>query len=143
MNTDKIIKTYRFKDSDLTHATVLTMSVVDVTADNCDDAYAYFPDLAGFGLVVYSLKQDDSWRVKHNYFYLEPQAGEFRIGGIPFQWNDGIFSAALTDVLEDGSRDVIFHAMAGTHLYSVSTKILKDKELATRSYHHDDFKVIL
>ncbi|KAI4460332.1 protein yellow-related [Holotrichia oblita] len=142
LNTDKIIKTYRFKDSDLTHATVLAMTVVDVTSNNCDDAYAYFPDLAGFGLVVYSLKKDESWRVKHNYFYLEPQAGEFRIGGIPFQWNDGVFSAALTDARADGSRDMIFHSMAGTHLYVVSTKILKDKDLATRSYHEDDFKVL-
>lgn len=142
LNTDKIIKTYNFKDSDLTDATILAMTVVDVTEDNCDDAYAYFPDLAGFGLVVYSLKKDDSWRVKHNYFFLEPQAGDFRIGGIPFQWNDGVFSVALTNTKSDGTRDVIFHAMAGTHLYSVSTKILKDEELASRSYHGDDFVVL-
>ncbi|GJQ85795.1 hypothetical protein Trydic_g20353 [Trypoxylus dichotomus] len=142
LTSDKIIKTYNFKDSDLKPVTVLTMTVVDVTSDNCDDAYAYFPDLEGFGLIVYSLKHDDSWRVKHNYFYLEPQGGEFNIGGMPFQWDDGIFSIALTDQRSDGTRDAIFHAMAGTHLYSVSTKILKDKALATRSYHRNDFKVL-
>lgn len=142
LNTDKIIKTYEFKETDLTDATALTMTVVDVTPDNCDDAYAYFPDLGGFGLVVYSLKKDDSWRVNHNYFYLDPHAGDFKIGGVSFQWNDGIFSAALTDIKSDGFRDLIFHSMAGTHLHSVSTRILRDKHLATRSYHEDDFKVI-
>ncbi|KRT85796.1 hypothetical protein AMK59_1416 [Oryctes borbonicus] len=142
LNSDKIIKTHNFKDSDLRPGTAISMTVVDVTADHCDDAYAYFPDLVGFGLLVYSLKQDDSWRVTHNYFYLEPQGGEFNIGGMPFQWDDGIFSVALTDQKSDGTRDAIFHAMAGTHLYSVSTKILRDKALATRSYHRNDFKVL-
>ncbi|XP_071055480.1 uncharacterized protein [Onthophagus taurus] len=142
LNTDKIIHTYNFKDSDLTPATVLAMTVVDVTPDKCQDAYAYFPDLAGYGLIVYSLKRNDSWRVRHNYFYLEPLAGDFNIGGIPFQWNDGVFSVALSNVKPDGFRDCIFHSMAGTNLYSVSTKILRNETAATRSYHEDDFKVL-
>ena len=141
LNTDKIIKKYTFKESDLTPKTVLTMAVVDVNPNKCNEAYAYFPDLEGFGLVVYSLKDDDSWRVQHNYFHLEPLAGNFKLAGLEFQWDDGVFSGALTNVKPDGFRDFIFHSMAGFNLYSVSTKVLRTKALATRSYHGDDFKV--
>lgn len=142
LNTDKIIKTYTFKQTDLKEASSFSMTAVDVTPDNCQDAYAYFPDLLGYGLVVYSLKKDDSWRVNHNYFYLESHAGDFNIAGLCFQWDDGVFSAALTDIKYDGFRDLVFHSMAGTHLHYVSTKILRNKELATRTYHGHDFKVI-
>lgn len=100
------------------------------------------PDLSGYGLVVYSLRQNLAWRVSHNYFYLEPHRGDFHIGGIRFQWNDGIFSAGLTEVQKDGERTLYFHAMAGTNMYSVSTRVLKDRTLATRSYHGEDFKLL-
>lgn len=143
LNTDKIIKTYNFKQSDLGFGTTLSQVNVDVTADTCDDAYAYFPDLNSYALIVYSLKQNDSWRLRHNYFYMEPQSGEFNIGGIQFQWQDGIFSGALTEKQADGYRAYIFHSMAGTNLYAVSTRILKSKELSTRFHHGNDFMVRL
>lgn len=114
---------------------------VDVTADTCEDAYAYFPDFLGYGVVVYSLKKNDSWRITHNYFLIEPNAGDFLIGGARFKWSDGVFSGALTDIRSDGYRNYIFHALVGTHLYAVSTRILRDKELATRSQHGEDFTV--
>lgn len=143
LNTDRIIRRYPFKESDLRPASALANLKLDVTSNKCNDAYAYFPDLAGYGLVVYSYAQDNSWRVTHNYFYLEPLAGEFLVGGLHFQWNDGIFSIALSDIKSDGYRDAYFHSMAGTHLYKVSTRILQNETLATRSYHGNDFKVIL
>lgn len=95
----------------------------------------------GYGLIVYSLKENKSWRVTHNYFYLEPLAGEFRVAGHNFQWNDGVFSVQLTDIKQDGFRDLYFHSMAGTHMYKVSTSVLRNETLATRSYHEDDFQV--
>lgn len=97
--------------------------------------------LGGFGVIVYSLKENKSWRVTHNYFYLEPMAGEFFIAGHNFQWNDGVFSLELTGIKPNGYRDLYFHAMAGTHMYKVSTEIMRNETLATRSYHGNDFEV--
>lgn len=114
---------------------------IDVTSNTCEDAFAYIPDLAGYGLIVYSFREDNSWRINHNYFFLENLAGEFHVAGLDFQWNDGIFSIALTEEKADGTRDAYFHAMAGTHLYRVSTSILRNETLATRSYHGNDFQV--
>lgn len=139
--TDKIIKKFFLKASDVREASNLASITIDVTSRTCDDAYAYIPDLGGYGLIVYSLKKDESYRVAHNYFYLENNRGDFYVGGVKFQWNDGIFSIALSDVGSDSYRTAYFHSLAGTKVYSVSTKILKDKRLATRSYHDNDFKV--
>lgn len=139
--TDKIIKKFFLKASDVREASNLASITIDVTSKTCDDAYAYIPDLGGYGLIVYSLRKNESYRVAHNYFYLENNRGDFYVGGVKFQWNDGIFSIALSDVGSDGYRTAYFHSLAGTKVYSVSTKILKDKKLATRSYHDNDFKV--
>lgn len=103
----------------------MALITLDTTRETCrtGDIYAYMPDLAGYALIVYNFNEDRFWRVTHNYFYLEPLAGEFSIAGHNFQWNDGIFSIALSDLKADKSRDAYFHSMAGTHMYRVSTKI--------------------
>lgn len=76
--------------------------MVDVNPQYCDNAYAYVPDLGGYGLVVYSFKDDDSWRVKHHYFHFDPLAGQYNVGGVDFQWTDGVFGIALSKIDSDG-----------------------------------------
>jgi hypothetical protein len=122
-------------------ATNLASVTVDISNDECNNAFGYIPDLGGFGLIVYSLRENRAWRVNHNYFFPEPTSGEFSIGGHEFQWNDGVFSVALSDVKSDGYKDVYFHSMAGFNLYRVSTRIFKNDTVATRSYHGRDFEV--
>lgn len=70
--------------------------------DTCDNAFAYVPDLGAYGVVVYSLKQDDSWRIAHHYFHFEPLAGSYKVGGIEFHWTDGVFALALSEPREHG-----------------------------------------
>jgi len=140
LHTDRIIRKYTLKSSDYVPASNLASLVIDVTPITCNEAYAYIPDLWGYGVIVYSFQENESWRVKHNYFYLEPQAGEFMVGGVRFQWNVGVFSLGLSNINADKFRTVYFHAASGTHIYSVSTRILRDRKLATRTFHEDDFK---
>lgn len=68
------------------------LQIVDVPKNRCDDAYAYVPDLGAYGVVVYSFKDGKSWRVKNNYFYFDPVSGDFNVGGVNFQWTDGIYA---------------------------------------------------
>lgn len=63
--------------------------------DKCDDAFVYIPDLGAYGVVVYSLKANDSWRFMHNFFHFDPLHGDFNVGGVNFQWTDGVFGLAL------------------------------------------------
>ncbi|CAH0564873.1 unnamed protein product [Brassicogethes aeneus] len=139
LNTDQIKHSHQFPPSSISLTSSLSSITVDVCKNRCQDAYAYTPDLSGYGLTVFSLRNNRSWRVSHKYFYLEPQAGDFNIAGHQFQWRDGVFSVELSDIKSDGNRDMFFHAMEGHHMYRVSTRIIKNETLATRSYHGNDF----
>lgn len=75
---------------------------MDVNKNKCDEAFAYLPDLGSYAMVVYSLKENDSWRFKHNFFHLDPLQGDFNVGGINFQWKDGVFGVALGPENQDG-----------------------------------------
>lgn len=78
------------------------MQIVDVDAGKCDKAFAYVPDLGGYGIVVYSWADNDSWRIKHNFFHFDPLKGDFNVGGVNFQWTDGVFGLALGPVEKSG-----------------------------------------
>ncbi|KAF5276229.1 hypothetical protein FQR65_LT04034 [Abscondita terminalis] len=141
--TNQIIRRHVFKPSVLKPETSVANLVIDVQPNSCENAYAYMPDYTGFGILVYNFANDETWRVDHKYFLIDPLAMDFFIGGYRFKFDDGIFSIALSDVYPDGSRDAYFHSMAGTHTYSVSTNVLRNKALATRSEHGDDFKILI
>ncbi|XP_068627226.1 L-dopachrome tautomerase yellow-f2-like [Battus philenor] len=129
LSTDKQILRYQFKESDIPAAntpTGLASITVDI-GDDCANAFAYVPDLTTFGLIVFSLRERDSWRLNHNYFYLSPTAGNFRIAGQSFQWSDGIFSLTLTESGADNCRTAYFHPLASFEEFSVSTCVLKNK----------------
>jgi hypothetical protein len=142
LTSNRVVQRHEFNSSLLRPATNLASVTVDISNDECNNAFGYIPDLGGFGLIVYSLRENRAWRVNHNYFFPEPTSGEFSIGGHEFQWNDGVFSVALSDVKSDGYKDVYFHSMAGFNLYRVSTRILKNDTVATRSYHGRDFEIV-
>lgn len=83
-------------------------------------------------LIVYSLKQDRSWQISHDFFKPEPKDAELSVAGFKFEWQDGIFSTELSDCKTDGFRDLYFHALASTIMYRVPTRILRNETLATQ-----------
>lgn len=44
---------------------------------------------------MYDYAKQKSWRVSHNYFSFDPIQGNLHVGGVNFQWHDGIFGMAL------------------------------------------------
>lgn len=109
--------------------------------DKCDDAFAYLPDLGGYGLVVYSFADNDSWRIKHNFFHFDPLKGDLNVGGINFQWTDGIFGLALGPVEQSGYKTLYFHPLVSNNEFSVSTQVLRNKTLATDPHSYSLFTV--
>lgn len=81
------------------------------------------------------------WTVSHNFLGYDPLRGDFDVAGVQYQWNDGIFSITLSERKPDGFKMAYFHAMASTSEFMVSTEVLKNQTLATRSNHGKDFKV--
>lgn len=140
LTTDELIREYTLKSTDIKDDSFFANIVVDVQADKCDEAYAYLPDLGGFCLVVYSFKENDSWRVNHHYFYFDPLSGNYNIAGVNFQWTDGLFGIALSPLNEDGYRTMYFHPLSSTREFYVSTKVIQNKTAVSENYH--DFKVL-
>ncbi|CAH2064589.1 unnamed protein product, partial [Iphiclides podalirius] len=129
LSTDQQILRYPFKSSDTPAANTPTglASITVDTSEGCANAFAYVPDLTTFGLIVFSLRDNDSWRLTHNFFHLSPTAGNLRIAGQNFQWSDGIFSLTLTEEGRDGCRTAYFHPLISIEEFSVSTCVLKNR----------------
>lgn len=105
---------------------------MDTSKKNCKEAFAYVADSIGFGIIVYSLHQNKSWRVKHNFFHIDPMLGTFSVADVTFTWNDGIFGMALGNVKPDSSRNMYFHSMISNEEFVVSNKVLQNE-----TYSHD------
>ncbi|XP_045473008.1 protein yellow [Harmonia axyridis] len=141
LKTDKLLKRYVLQSTDLKEDSFFANIVVDVDPTKCEEAFAYIPDLGGYGVVVYSLADNDSWRIKHNFFHFDPLNGDFNVGGINFQWTDGVFGLALGKVQPNGYRTMYFHPLAGIREFSVSTEVLRNKTMATGNNAYYAFKL--
>ena len=136
LKTDQILRVYTLKDSDATANSFFADLVVDVDPNNCDNAYLYTSDLSGYGVVVYSWAQNDSWRITHNFFHFDPLSGNYNISGHNFQWTDGVFGMSLSAPRSDGYKTLYFHSMSGITEFSVSSEVLQDSTLKKASDYY-------
>lgn len=83
LETDRLIWRYYIPKEQLPEGTLLTNIAVDVIT--CERTFAYVSDVFRYGVIVYDLKQDKSWRVEHQYFFPDPLKGKFDIDGLTFR----------------------------------------------------------
>ncbi|CAG5001090.1 unnamed protein product [Parnassius apollo] len=129
LKTNKQVLRYELKPSDLVNnrsSAGLTSITVDVTKDACDDAYAYINDLATEGMVVFSMKARNSWRLDHRSFVHDDSAMNFTAAGYVINWRDGLFSIALSEPDSEGKRRAFYHPLVSTQEFSINTEYLKD-----------------
>jgi hypothetical protein len=137
--TDRRIRRYEFRPEDTNPNTFIANIAVDI-GKNCEDAYAYFSDELGYGLVSYSWEQNKSWRFAHSFFFPDPLRGDFNIAGLNFQWGEeGIFGMSLSPIQNDGFRILYFSPLASHREFSVSTRILRDSTRLEESFHDFNF----
>lgn len=141
VDTDQVVRRFEIPTSIITDGHGIASITPDVVSGQCDDAYAYLPDLVNYQLHVFSLRQNRIWTFAHNHFRCDPIRGDFDVNGVQYQWNDGIFSVTLANREADGYRQAYFHAMASVSEFAVSTRILQNETMSTRSYHGKDFRV--
>jgi len=142
LTSDKLIRRYTFPESHIKEDTFFANVIVDVSKKDCGNAYAYVPDLGAYSLVVYSFAENKSWRVKHNFFHFDPLNGDYNIGGVNFQWTDGIFGMGLGMPTPDGSRKVYFHALSSTKEFEVPNRVLQNETYSTGSDAYFDYKLV-
>lgn len=81
LKTDELIKNYTIPDDQYIPGRALFCNIV-VEENNCSDSFAYLSDLSHPAMVVYSLENDRSWIVEHNFFALDPLAGAMTVAGV-------------------------------------------------------------
>lgn len=141
LRTNQRIHRYQFRPEDTNPNTFIANTAVDI-GKTCDDTFAYFSDELGYGLIVYSLEQNKSWRFAHSYFYPDPLRGDYNIAGMNFQWGEeGIFGMALSPIKSDGFRTLYFSPLASHREFSVSTRILRDESRVEDSFHDFTYQV--
>lgn len=140
--TDKLIRRHYFLDALLKEDSFFANVIIDAERGDCDNAHAYIPDLGGYQVIVYSFKNDKSWRVKHNFFHFDPLAGDYNIGGVNFQWTDGVFGMAVGKRTRDGTRPVFFHAFSSTKEFMVSNRILQNETYSQSPESYYDYKLM-
>ncbi|KAJ8980979.1 hypothetical protein NQ317_013433, partial [Molorchus minor] len=137
LETDQLLRSYVLPD-DQFHQNDNYFANIAVEDHDCENIFAYLADVGTPGLVVYSHKMGRSWQVRHHYFNIDPIAGDMQVGGVVFQWKDGVIGLALSAPDIDGYSTLYFHPLTGFDEFSVSTKVLRDENLArnnTANFH--------
>lgn len=124
--TNKMLRQYSFPNSTYIATSLLLNVVVEVNNNQCQNAFAYFADCTGYGLVVYDLAGNRSWRVNSNHFYADPRWGDYHIDGSTFYLMDGVMGMALSPTMQSNDRVLFFHSMASASECSVHTSILRN-----------------
>ncbi|XP_068153096.1 dopaminechrome tautomerase [Drosophila tropicalis] len=128
LTTDQMIVSYTLPPSQVKEESLHSNIVVDVR-DSCEDTHALVTDVWRFGIVVYSLKKDRSWRVTNFNFSPNPVASDFKVYGLNFQWLDGVFGMSLSFDPISRQRVLYFHPMASFKEFMVSTDLLLNESL--------------
>ncbi|XP_029668452.1 protein yellow-like isoform X2 [Formica exsecta] len=108
---------------------------------SCEDSYGYLGDLGGPGLIVYSWSLHSSWLVKHHSFHPDPMGGEFKVSGISFQWNDGLFGMALAPT-GDGYSTMYYHPLSSGMEFAVTTRLLRDPQRVSAAETSHEFQTL-
>ncbi|XP_023295426.2 protein yellow [Lucilia cuprina] len=140
LHNDNLLRRHIFPEDQVKESSFYANLAIE--DGDCDNTFAYAADLGSPGLVVYSWKQEESWRVQHNYFHPDPLAGNYSIGGRDFQWDDGLYGLALSKMQQDGYSTLYFHPLSSTMEFAVSTMILRNKTLAIEGQIYKEFKIL-
>ncbi|KAG8238824.1 hypothetical protein J437_LFUL010538 [Ladona fulva] len=146
LRNDTLLRRYRLTETDMKSNSFFTNIHVDVRNDAngrpmCEDAFAYVPDVWGFGVVVYSLRDNRSWRVDHEFFHPDPLFCKYTVGEHTFRWLDGIFSVALGPVdSTNNDRYLYFHSMSSSREFRVPASVMQN-ETASKE-HPEKFEAL-
>ncbi|KAK9680927.1 Major royal jelly protein [Popillia japonica] len=143
LHTDKLLHRYELPKEFIKEDGLFSNIAVDIRHSQCDEAHAYLADVWRFGLVVYSLKTNRSWRITDHLFFPEPLAAAYNLNGLEFEWTDGLFGLALAPY-DQKTRDRLLyfhpHPMSSFRQFYTKTSVILN-ETGWQDYK-DAFKVV-
>lgn len=164
LRSDFLIRRYKFPVSQVRSGMSLFVTpLVDVRdpgpAGRCENTMVYIADVTGFGILVYDMARNRSWRTHNKLVYPHPYYGTFTVAGETFDLMDGVIGMAMspkdTAITQksfsffggpnpnplESSRILYFHAMASVTENAVPLRILdnstmweEDPEASPRSF---------
>ncbi|XP_023247479.1 protein yellow-like [Copidosoma floridanum] len=99
LSTDKPILVYQIPESQTVARRASYVNPVVEIGDTCNDTFVYVADVIKHGLLVYSMRENRSWRLDNtpgNAFGDDPDAGTLTIAGESFSVNDGTLGMSLS-----------------------------------------------
>lgn len=118
----------------------------DLVVDNTDGDYAYITDNSGKdpGIIVYSLRQNRAWKIKHPSMKADPAATIFRINDVTVSAPLNIAGIALGPRIRNPSaqlvvgedREVFYCPISSRHLYSINASVLRDENNANEQFQY-------
>ncbi|XP_066257865.1 major royal jelly protein 2-like [Euwallacea similis] len=104
------------------------MAEIESFKNRCENTWVYVADTNAPSMLVYSLKQNTSWRVQDRSFDPDPNYNVYTIGGDSFVFADGIITVALSPPSHGlCKRKLHYHAMSNINESWVYVKDLKNR----------------
>lgn len=162
LRTDRLIHRYKFPEAQVhVGMSLFVTPIVDVRdpgpAARCENTKVYIADVTGFGILVYDLRLNRSWRTTNKLVYPHPYYGTFTVAGETFDLMDGIIGmtlsprdttinqrsyglfgsifgnqnaiAAQSPAATESNRILYFHAMASVTENAVPLRILDNSTM--------------
>lgn len=141
LQTDYLIRRFDLPELNSDNFEFLNLVIDNV---DCENSYAYIANSkVPPSLTVYSYKTNESWKFKHNFFNMDPLAGNFIDSGIEYPMTVALYGLALSGKKSDGFANLYFHALSSYHEFKVSTKFLQNKNSsASLTQFYKSFKLI-
>lgn len=131
LKTDTVIRKYSIPPTQFMKESRFTNIAVEDT--DCQKTYAYAADMGEAAIVVYSWEKNESWRIKHHYFNLAPEACDYSINGRNYTWANSLYGLSLS-APNAGFSTLFFHPMSSNYEFSVSTKYLRNQSIADLNF---------
>lgn len=119
----EVLRTYEFPQLVARQGTA---TLRDIVVDHEDGGLAYITDsdLEDPGIIVYSLSNNTSWKVRHDSMKAKPEAVKFMVAKSPVNTPVPVDGIALSPA-SSKDRQVFYSPLSSFHLYSIPTSALK------------------
>lgn len=123
-NNGEILKSHEFS-SDVASPEISLLN--DIVLDHTDGGYAYITDTNKLnpGIIVYSLRDNKSWKISHDSMRAQSEDIKLRVGNEHLNSPINIDGIALSPV-DTSIRLVYYSPFSSLRLYTVPTSVLKN-----------------
>ncbi|XP_044253824.1 protein yellow-like [Tribolium madens] len=108
----------------------------DIVVDDTDGGFAYITDNSATdpGIIVFSVKENRSWKIRSQTMSADRSATLFSVNGVPISAPINIAGIALgpkihtndDKLVVNEDREVYFSPLSSLHLYSINTSSLRN-----------------